>query len=97
MAAIRQGKSVRENRVTVRYSQIRDFTPLEFSEGVVQCGMMKEKRFLQTDAELDRFKGVEDEETMVCDGTTPQIMRSTNLMLKAVCVPREMMDRKRGS
>ena len=43
-------KFVKVNRVMVRYSQIRDFTPVEFSEGVVQCGMMKEKDFLQAES-----------------------------------------------
>ena len=42
-----------------------------------------------TEAEVVRFKGVEDKETMVCDGTMPQIMSKTHLFLKAIAVTGE--------
>ena len=50
VAAIRQGKFVKVNRVTVKYSQERDFTPVEYMEGSASCGMMKEKDFLQAES-----------------------------------------------
>ena len=40
--------------------------------------------------EVKRFKGEENVETMVCDGTMPKIMGSTNLKLKAVGVSGEI-------
>ena len=43
IGAIRQGKFVKVNRITVRYTQERDFRPMEFSQA---CGMMQEKDFL---------------------------------------------------
>ena len=43
-----------------------------------------------TKSEVKRFKGVENVETFVCDGTMPQIMRSTHLILKAVGVSGEV-------
>ena len=41
-------------------------------------------------AEVERFKGVENMETMACDGTVSQIMGKTNLNLKAVAISGEM-------
>ena len=49
VAAIKQGKFVKVNKVTVKYSQERDFTPVEYMEGNARCGMMKEKDFLQAE------------------------------------------------
>ena len=42
-----------------------------------------------TQAEVDRFKGEENMETLACDGTVSQIMSKTNLNLKAVAVSGE--------
>ena len=42
-----------------------------------------------TQAEVVRFKGVEDGVTMVCDGTMTQIMSKTHLLLKAVAISGE--------
>ena len=39
--------------------------------------------------EVSRFKGNEDPETLICDGTMPQIMIGANLVLKAVAVSGE--------
>lgn len=39
-----------------------------------------------TEAEVTRFKGTEDPETLICDGTMPQIMMGANLVLKAIAV-----------
>ena len=43
-----------------------------------------------TQAEVERFKGVENVETMTCDGTVSQIMGKTNLNLKAVAISGEI-------
>ena len=42
-----------------------------------------------TESEVARFKGAENIETMMCEGTMSQIMEKTNLKLKAVAVTGE--------
>ena len=42
-----------------------------------------------TQAEVVMFKGTEDVVTMACDGTMPQIMSKTHLLLKAVAISGE--------
>ena len=42
-----------------------------------------------TTEEVARFKGSENPETLLCDGTMPQIMKEANLVLKAVAVSGE--------
>ena len=42
-----------------------------------------------TQADVEWFKGVENVETMACDGTVSQIMSKTNLKLKAVVISGE--------
>ena len=43
-----------------------------------------------TKAEVERFKGVENVDTMVCDGTMTKIMGKTHLNLKAVAISGEV-------
>ena len=38
---------------------------------------------------MERFKGHEDSETLICDGTMPQIFNKANLKLKAIAVSGE--------
>ena len=42
-----------------------------------------------SEEEVSRFKGSEDEETLACSGTMPQIFGKANLMLKAIAVSGE--------
>ena len=46
VAAIRQGKFVKVNRTVVKYTQVRDFTQLDFVDSRQCCGVLREKDFL---------------------------------------------------
>ena len=47
-----------------------------------------------TVAEIKRFMGTENMETLVCDGTMPRIMGSTHLVLKAIGISGELDGQK---
>ena len=50
VAAIRQGKFVKVNRVAVKYTVEKDLEPVEFHKGYSMCNALKEKDFLQGEA-----------------------------------------------
>ena len=49
VAAIRQGKFMKVNRVSVKYTQVRDFTPMEYLSKKKYCGEILEKDFLSAE------------------------------------------------